>query len=190
VHSISPNLDVTIGNGRCTGAVDRRLTAGVASDGRVFVEKIMSVADELVATVDAAVARLGRRNDAEASVRPGVDRWSPKEVIGHLIDSAANNLHRFVRAQEVPMLEFPGYAQDHWVGSQGYQLRDWRQLLSFWQAFNHHLAHVIRRLPEDALARPCRIGDGAPVSLQFLVEDYLAHLKHHLVQVDHRLAPS
>ena len=45
-------------------------------------------------------AVLVRFTDAEAAGVPAPGRWAKKEVVGHLIDSAANNHQRFVRAQE------------------------------------------------------------------------------------------
>jgi hypothetical protein len=149
-----------------------------------------NIADDLVAVVDEAAARYLTFTDAHASVRHATDGWSPKEVIGHLIDSAANNTQRFVRAQESGALVFPGYAQDHWVRTQGYQSADWKNLVAFWQMFNHHVGRVMRCIPPESLAIPCSIGDGAPVTLGFLVEDYFAHLRHHLEQIDARLVRS
>ena len=49
-------------------------------------------------TVDAGAARLLALTPDQAAARPGPDKWSPKEIIGHLIDSASNNHGRFVRA--------------------------------------------------------------------------------------------
>ena len=77
-----------------------------------------AIAGELLQTVDAAVVKLRSIAEADA-VRPlAPGKWSPKQVMGHLIDSAANNHQRFVRAQQTTTLEFPGYEQDHWVSSQ------------------------------------------------------------------------
>ena len=70
--------------------------------------------------------------------------------------------------------------------SQDYQARPWLHLIDFWVAYNHHLAHVIRQIPESAAPVPCRIGTDEAVTLGFLVEDYLAHLRHHLEQIRER----
>lgn len=149
----------------------------------------MNIADELLAAVDGAAERYRGVSDRQASGRAGTE-WSPKEVIGHLIDSAANNVQRFVRGQAQGALAFPDYDQDHWVRTQRYQTRDWESLVEFWRLFNHHLAHVIRSIPPAALATECRIGDGEAATLGFLVADYLTHLQHHLEQVDERLGRS
>jgi hypothetical protein len=106
-----------------------------------------------------------------------------EQVLGHLIDSAANNHQRFVRAQEGRALAFPGYAQDDWVRSQHYEERPWEDLTSFWYAYNRHLAHVIARIPDDRRSVSCSVGSNAPVTLGFLVHDYLVHLRHHLGQL-------
>lgn len=147
---------------------------------------LVSVAETLRAAIDDAVQRLRRISEGETSRRPQPDAWSAKEILGHVIDSVANNHQRFVRAQQAGALTLPGYEQDAWVRVQDYQTRPWADLVELWAAYNRHLAHVIRAMSESALAVPCRIGQDEPVTLQFLVEDYLRHLRHHLAQIDDR----
>jgi hypothetical protein len=147
---------------------------------------ITQIADELVSTVQESARRL-RSLDAEAvSHRPAPDRWTIKEVLGHLIDSATNNHHRFVRAQFVKEFVFPKYQQNEWVRCQAYDDCQWEDLIDLWLSYNVHLAHVIRHIPADALSVRCLIGDYDPVTLEFLVEDYLVHLKHHLQKIAER----
>jgi len=90
-----------------------------------------------------------------------------------------------VRAQLAPALTFPGYAQDGWVATQGYQERPWADLVELWAALNRHLAHIVARIDPGALDRPCTIGTGDPVTVRFIAEDYVRHLRHHLDQVLH-----
>jgi hypothetical protein len=146
-----------------------------------------AIADDLEQTIDQAALRLRTSSDAEASVRPRTGAWSAKEILGHLVDSAANNHQRFVRAQEGGELVLPGYQQDHWVSAQGYQYRAWLDVVDLWTTYNRHLAHVVRRIPERHRDVACRIAANEPVALQALVADYVAHLRHHLAQIDERL---
>jgi hypothetical protein len=141
------------------------------------------LADELSSTVEAAEPVLARRDDPEVS-QPSLGRtWSPKQILGHLVDSAANNHQRFVRVQLVDHLRDPGYQQDEWVAVQGYDEVSWTELLALWKLYNRHLAHVIRRIPPDHAETVVQIGTSEPVSFGFLVEDYLRHLEHHLRQL-------
>ena len=137
----------------------------------------------LVNAIDVGELRLQKVSDAESCqpILPG--GWSRKQVIGHLIDSASNNHQRFVRASLQGSLDFPSYDQDGCVRVQVVQDADWRQLLVLWAAYNRYLAHVIAYLPPGKLEAPCRIGPSEPLTLRFLVNDYLAHLLHHLRQI-------
>jgi hypothetical protein len=147
-----------------------------------------SLADELTRVVDLAAVELRAIDEALAVSKPGPAVWSIKEIVGHLVDSAANNHQRFVRAQQAAEFSFPGYQQDAWVESQDYQGRPWHELVDFWRLYNRHVAHVIRLTPDSAADIPCRIGAAGPVTLRFLMEDYLAHLQHHLRQIQERRA--
>ena len=141
------------------------------------------VSEELLRVVDRAERRL-REVSAPESTKPILrGGWSRREVIGHLIDSASNNHQRFVRAALQASLDFPGYDQDGCVRVELPQEADWALLISLWAAYNRYLAHVIGRLPAGKLESMCQIGSDDPVTLGFLVTDYLRHLRHHLGQI-------
>src|ERR1700683_1855187 len=109
--------------------------------------------------------------DEQAAVRPsGPDSWSRKEELGHLIDSAINNHVRFLRASLENQYAGPPYDQDGWVRAHGYHELPWLSLLDTWRMHNELLSRVVKRIPDDRLAAPCRIGSAAPVTLQFLIE--------------------
>lgn len=117
-----------------------------------------------------------------AARRPAPDKWSKKEILGHLIDSAGNNQQKFVRLLTAPVdqVGFVGYAQDDWVAAQHYQETDWPELVALWLAFNRHLAHVITHADPAKLARTISIEGRGPYRLDFIMADYVEHLKHHL----------
>ena len=134
--------------------------------------------------IDLAVPRLMAYTAEESAARRrGLDTWSRREILGHLIDSAANNHHRFVRARRGTALTFPGYEQDLWVRAQDYQAADWRNLVALWESYNRHLLHVMSVTPPEACAVTCTIGAGEPVTLEFIMTDYVRHLRHHLGQI-------
>ena len=120
--------------------------------------------------------------DADFMNKPSADKWSKKEILGHLIDSAAANHQRFVRGQleDCPVIF---YEQDLSVAVQNYQEENASDLINLWEAYNRHLAHVVQHIPSDRLANECVYKDGTKACLSFLVHDYLLHLKHHLDQI-------
>ena len=139
--------------------------------------------DRLTRVLEKSPSRLVDIAEKAAERRPDRGWWTPKEIIGHLIDSACNNHQRFVRAMASPRTELPGYDQRHWVESQGYQKARWADLVNLWLLYNRHLLHVLRGMPLEQRAHVCVVGDGAPVSVEELARDYVEHLEHHLAQV-------
>lgn len=109
--------------------------------------------------------------------------WSKKEILGHLIDSALNNHQRFVRASLDGSYEGPSYRQQEWVEAHGYSGMAWSTLFEHWQMQNDLLCEVVDRVPDNRLHAPCRIAENAPVTLEFLIMDYLVHLRHHADQI-------
>jgi hypothetical protein len=112
-----------------------------------------------------------------------VGGWTRKEIVGHLLDSAANNRQRFVRASIHGSFTGPDYAQDAWIATHGYRDLSWATLLHWWEVEHAILAAAVDHIPEERLDAICNIGDNAPVTLRFVVEDYFRHQRWHLVQL-------
>jgi len=149
---------------------------------------------DFLQTVDRAAGRLLLISDSDAAVRPAPGKWSPKEIVGHLIDSASNNHGRFVRAQLQDELIFEGYDQDAWVQVEAYQDRPWADLVRLWQAFNQHIAAVMHAAGPQTLTQPRArhnldqlawqsVDATQPTTLEYFMKDYVGHLKHHLRQL-------
>lgn len=119
----------------------------------------------------------------EAGSKISPDKWSKKEILGHLIDSVANNHQRCVRAGYNAADQFPPYNQNEWVRIQHYNNIFWHDLINLWTAYNQHLCHVIDSLPDESKSTLCNIGKEEPVTLEFVVMDYLRHLRHHINQI-------
>ena len=141
-----------------------------------------SVANDLSAALKIA-DQLRAMDEASVSKRPAPAKWSKKEILGHLIDSATNNHQRFVRLQLNPSIDLPGYEQDDWVRVQRYQDQPWRQIIDMWQTTNNHLVSLIRHVNPDALPHVWRRSDGSELTLEFIIQDYVVHLRHHLDQI-------
>ena len=142
-----------------------------------------NIAEELKRTVLDVSEKLLKIADPDSKVKPAPGKWSRIEILGHLIDSASNNHQRFVRAQLTNEYSDPGYMQDDWVSTQAYKERNWKEIIELWKYYNLHLTELIKRIPDDKLKNTCRLGDKEPVTLGFIAEDYLRHLKHHVGQL-------
>jgi DinB superfamily len=152
------------------------------------------VLEDFRLTIERGAERLLALSEAQSMEPRGAGQWSVKEIVGHLVDSAANNHQRFVRAQFQDNLLFPGYAQEEWVAVQHYTEVSWPQLVELWKLYNLHLLHLISHIPAEKLTRlhhrhsldriAWKLVDAdEPTTLEYLIRDYLGHLKHHLRQV-------
>jgi hypothetical protein len=112
--------------------------------------------------------------------KPAPIAWSVKEELGHLLDSAANNYQRIVRAQLEEHPAMPNYDGDAWVALQRYQEREWPMLIELWAALNRQLLAAAEVAAPSAWSRRLTIGDSAPLTLQFVFDDYVDHMLHHL----------
>jgi hypothetical protein len=154
----------------------------------------MATDDELRATVERAAAALVSLPESATTKHPAPGKWTPRQIVGHLIDSATNNHRRFVLAQFQDDLVFDGYDQDAWVAAQRYNEESWRELVQLWRAVNVHLAHVMAATPEADRRRPRArhnldriafrpVPSDRPATLQYFMDDYVEHLEHHLRQI-------
>ena len=143
----------------------------------------MQTLDRFTTVLAAATEQLRLLSPAEAASRPQPGAWSKKEELGHLVDSAINNYARIIRVQKENAPALPGYQQDAWVERQGYQDRDWRELIALWSALNEHMLAAAARIPAAALARTCTIAGSQPMTLEFVIEDYVDHMVHHLQHI-------
>ncbi|WP_414851011.1 DinB family protein [Brevibacillus sp. IT-7CA2] len=122
--------------------------------------------------------------ETSLSTRPAPNKWSSKEILGHLCDSAVNNLFRFINLQIVEEpFSVQKYDQDRWVRLQNYQLASTVDIVQFWIYLNKSIIRVISTTPEEKYSCMCKLPNGNTVTFQWLVSDYLSHMEHHLRQI-------
>jgi len=109
--------------------------------------------------------------------------WTRKQIVGHLLDSAANNRQRFVRASSGGAYFGPNYGQEEWVAAHGYAEQTWETLLAWWETEHEILIAVVDRVAEEQLETQCILDEAAPVTLRFLIEDYVEHQRWHVRQL-------
>lgn len=144
------------------------------------------VADDLARDVSAFYDKHRGLSDGITSINLAAYAWSLKEIIGHLVDSAANNHQRFVHLQQTPELRFPEYFAEPWIAVQNFNGVEWETLFSLWRNYNLLLANIIRNIKEDCLKHVWVLEDKS-VTLEFLAIDYLRHLRDHMAHFDKRL---
>jgi len=122
-------------------------------------------------------SRLNLIDDDSFSKKPYADKWSKKEILGHLIDSAQTNIRRIVIAQyeDNPTIL---YDQEQWVVISDYQHYNNADLIELWALLNKHFCHILKNVPSGMEKRICTTQ--TEHTLEWLAEDYVTHLKHHM----------
>ncbi|WML46750.1 DinB family protein [Neobacillus sp. PS3-34] len=117
----------------------------------------------------------------EVTNRPLPHKWSKKEILGHLCDSAINNIDRFIKIQyeELPYV-IQSYNQDQWVLLQNYQDCPLDEILNLFSSLNKQIINIILNIPRRRLSNLCDIGNNQLKTLEWLIKDYLEHMEHHI----------
>jgi hypothetical protein len=136
----------------------------------------------LIATIDEFLKSEIDTMDWEA--KPAPEKWSKKEILGHLIDSAQINLERFVRCTYEENFKLV-YWQNEWVTAKHYQETDVKEILDLWILINRQIIRVLTNYPADRLQAKCDNSRNSVTlnTVEFIAADYVTHMQHHLKQV-------
>jgi biotin-(acetyl-CoA carboxylase) ligase len=148
-----------------------------------------NVYDELISTVNDFYSKYQDLDNEITSKRPAADTWTPKEIIGHLIDSASNNHQRFIRLQIVDELIFPGYGKDNskWLEITKYNEMNFADIILLWKQYNILIGNIIKVADESKLGNRWENAEGDNKALRDLMIDYVRHLKDHLQHFEETL---
>lgn len=141
--------------------------------------------EDLLQVVERYSEKFGHISELEFLFSPSPEKWSRKEVLGHLIDSAQNNLRRFITGQYEQSPPRILYEQDFWVQASGYRDVPAKDLIQMWKLMNEQIARVLINMPAGNYSRQCDTGHQKSNlrSLEWLAEDYVRHMKHHINQI-------
>ncbi len=141
--------------------------------------------EELEQIVETYSKKIAAISEEEFSAKPQPDKWSKKEVLGHLIDSAHNNARRFIVGQYDAAPPRIVYDQDQWVSLNNYQQTDGKEIIALWALANKRIVSILKKMPASAYSKQADTGKSTPSlhTLEFLAVDYVKHLKHHLNQI-------
>jgi hypothetical protein len=143
-----------------------------------------NVVNELRSVVEAYSQKFYQISDSDFSAKLNPVKWSKKEVIGHLVDSAQNNLRRFIVGQYDHQPNII-YQQDFWVQANNYQHAKKDDVIELWRLINNQIAAILTSMPKENYTKICNTGKETPElhTIEWLASDYVRHLKHHINQV-------
>lgn len=150
-----------------------------------MAEMFLELREEIDSIVEGWSTRLAALPFEVITERRNSQNRTARQILGHLVDSAANNHHRIVRLQYSESLEFPDYRQDNdrWIAIQNYQEEDWDRLVSFWRSYNLHMIHIMKNVDESCLDHTWHDFEGNRETLRTIIEGYLWHLNLHLKEI-------
>lgn len=139
-----------------------------------------SIVVELNGIIDKHLSALQFIPEDKLSFKPSPGKWSKKEILGHLIDSAQNNIRRFIVAQYEDRPKIT-YNQDKWVTISDYQQYNLPDLISLWYLLNKHICHILKTITPEMASREIETKEKHTV--RWIAQDYVKHLLHHVHQV-------
>ncbi len=150
--------------------------------------------EEFNGVIESSEKKLRTVSETQSAQKPSHNKWSSKEILGHLVDSSINNVPRFINGQLQEVLIFPGYDQNSWVNAQNYQNARWNFIIDLWKSNNQQISRVIETCPNNEMSRMRKkhnydiitwkeVAKTEPTSLEYLIRDYFDHMKHHLNQI-------
>ena len=127
---------------------------------------------------------LSKCSESKLTEKPTPEKWSKKEILGHLIDSGINNLQRFTEIQfENKPYRIRKYNQDELVKANDYQNSEIKEIVEFWISINNRIKKLMKQQTKKTLNYKIELNDGTISDLRFLMNDYIDHLEHHLNQI-------
>jgi len=146
---------------------------------------VKQVAAELRLMITTYSTAFTALKEEDFAAKPTPEKWSKKEIVGHLIDSAQNNLRRFIVGQYEVNPPHIVYDQDFWVKANNYQNMTSMDVIVMWMLVNFRISEILETMPEENYSKECNTGKGAPqlYTLEWLAEDYIKHMKHHINQI-------
>lgn len=126
-----------------------------------------------------------------ASIKLSEDKWTLKEIIGHLVDSASNNHQRILRMKMTDHLNFPDYKNTQWLELQQHNRMKFADLLGLFYFYNKLLANIIENISEEELVHRWEVQWDPKedfIILEALVKHYVVHMRGHFTHMKERVA--
>ncbi len=140
--------------------------------------------DKLEHLLKRGLEYLNQSSELELRRKESDEKWSKKEILGHLIDSGINNLQRFTEVQfENKPYRIRNYNQNELVKANDYQNSNTNEIAQLWKAVNNQILNILQKQTEETLSYEIELERENYTDLRFLIKDYVEHLEHHLKQI-------
>lgn len=150
----------------------------------IIRNKMKELQNRLEELLSIGLKRISKYSNSEMIYKVSPEKWSKKEILGHLIDSGINNLQRFTEIQLTTLpYKIRTYSQNGLVNANDYQNSETKELLEFWKAINNRILYIFNLQTEESLKSEITFDNDETSDLKFLIEDYVNHLEHHLNQI-------
>lgn len=148
-----------------------------------YTKYITLVGEDALAALRAGAALAPRLlsgvSEPQAGFRYAPDKWSVKEVLGHMMDCErvfAYRALRFARADETPL---PGFEENDWVPAANFDRRSLPDLLAEYEAVRVASVTMFSSFDEAALMRRGKANDDV-MSVRAVAHIIAGHELHHV----------
>ena len=170
------------------------MSIGVPKDGEYsraferYVARVRHVGDplaELSAQRARVLARLSPLTEEQAQFRYAPDKWSVKDLVGHLCDTERIFAYRLLRIGRGDTTPLPGFEENDYARAAGAHQRQFSGLLAEWTLIRDATSALASSLPDADWTNQGTAND-APTTTRALLYIVLGHTEHHLAVLGDR----
>ncbi|MFC6039999.1 DinB family protein [Paenisporosarcina macmurdoensis] len=138
-----------------------------------------SLEDTLIKQLKDTTAFLSNISETQGNYRYAIDKWTLKEVIGHITDTERIMSYRLLRIARGDQSPLAGYDDEQYVKEATFHSRSFPDLLKDFSAVRQSTVSLVRSLPEDVWSRK-GIANNSEISVRGLAYIIAGHELHHV----------
>lgn len=141
--------------------------------------------DILTKQAEQTKEKLSSLTDTQARYRYAPDKWSIKEVLGHIADTERVMAYRLLSVARGETRDLPGFDENDFIKHAAFNEQTLEDLIKNYEAVRQSTIHLIKSLSEEAYVRRGSANNYS-VTVRALIAIIAGHELHHLSIIEER----